>query len=144
MDMAAGPNASLWIKTNGSLWGCGSNVLGQLAQQEWETYTLPVQVYASGVEKVAAGSSHTLVLRPADDSAFSHTATIPVTVPPGQSYDFTVLFNAFEEGDYGGILTVTTSDPDNPVINFSLTGSSRIMPPEPTPEMTPVVTGPPA
>lgn len=141
VDIAASLVTSFWIKTNGSLWGCGSNTVGQLAQQEWENYILPVQIYASCVQKVAAGPLHTLVLRPAEASAFSHTATLPVTVPSGQSYDFTVLFNAFEEGDYGGILTVTTSDPDNPVINFSLTGSSRIIPPEPTPEMTPGVTG---
>jgi hypothetical protein len=46
-----------------------------------------------------------------------------------------------KKGDYGAVLSVTTSDTDDPSIDFSLTGKLRINPPTPTPEITPMVTG---
>ena len=62
--VAAGSEHSLFIKSNGSLWGMGSDYGGQLGNGVGRSdQESPQQIVASGVTAIAAGSSHSLFLK---------------------------------------------------------------------------------
>ena len=58
--LAYRPYHSLFIKSDGSLWGMGPNNYGQLGDGTTTQRTSPVQIVASGVIDVAAGRDHSL------------------------------------------------------------------------------------
>jgi alpha-tubulin suppressor-like RCC1 family protein len=58
---AAGDGFSLFLKSDGSLWGSGNSNYGQLGVNGWWNST-PV-LLASGVTGMSAGDSHTLFLK---------------------------------------------------------------------------------
>lgn len=64
-QVAAGLCHSLAIKTDGSLWAWGSNSLGQLGNGEssWNSYQLSPVKIMDDIAQVAAGGSHTLVIK---------------------------------------------------------------------------------
>ena len=51
------------MKTDGSLWAFGSNSYGQLGDGTTTTRVLPVQILASGVASVAAGTYHSVIVK---------------------------------------------------------------------------------
>jgi alpha-tubulin suppressor-like RCC1 family protein len=61
--IAAGYNASLFIKSDGSLWGMGNNGAGQLGTAA-DPYAqdVPIQIVASNVTAVAEGNTFTLFI----------------------------------------------------------------------------------
>ena len=59
---AAGDNHSLFVKTDGTLWGMGNNDSSQLGDGTTTRRSTPVQV-ATGVSQVAAGSNHSLFVK---------------------------------------------------------------------------------
>jgi len=62
--IAAGSSHSLFIKRDGSLWGTGNNVYGQLGLGTNVNHVLrPVQILASNVVSVAAAHGHTLFIK---------------------------------------------------------------------------------
>jgi alpha-tubulin suppressor-like RCC1 family protein len=63
-SIAAGGSHSLLVKTDGSLWACGSNSSGQIGDGVGASFhrTRPVWV-ADGVALAAAGSSHSLFVK---------------------------------------------------------------------------------
>ncbi|MGB7746192.1 MAG: hypothetical protein WBN75_02780 [Verrucomicrobiia bacterium] len=66
--IAAGAAYSLFLKTDGSLWGMGYNGYGQLGDGTYGTYpkdatNRPEQILTSGVMAIAAGASHSLFLK---------------------------------------------------------------------------------
>jgi alpha-tubulin suppressor-like RCC1 family protein len=60
--VAAGGAHSLFLKSDGSLWGMGYNGSGQLGITNWPV-NRPVRIVASGVTAIAAGGSHSLFLK---------------------------------------------------------------------------------
>jgi alpha-tubulin suppressor-like RCC1 family protein len=58
--IAAGSDFSLFIKSDGSLWGMGDNLSGQLGGAGGDR---PEQIVASGVTTISAGSAHSLFLK---------------------------------------------------------------------------------
>ena len=62
-SIAAGENHSLFLKTDGSLWGMGSNGNGQLGDGTTTDLTIPFQIESSGVESITAGDNHSLYLK---------------------------------------------------------------------------------
>ena len=65
VQMAAGSNHTLAIKTDGSLWGWGYNNYGQIGNGEssWVDFqTVPVKIM-DDVIQVAAGANHTLAIK---------------------------------------------------------------------------------
>ena len=66
--IAAGSDFSLFLKNDGSLWGMGSKIVGQLgdgtygASPLYATYR-PEQIVASNVTAIAAGGNHSLFLK---------------------------------------------------------------------------------
>jgi alpha-tubulin suppressor-like RCC1 family protein len=62
--IAAGLGFSLFLKQDGSLWGMGYNVSGQLGiGSNNQTNKQPVQIVASNVTAIAAGYTHTLFIK---------------------------------------------------------------------------------
>jgi alpha-tubulin suppressor-like RCC1 family protein len=61
--IAAGYGHSLFIKSDGSLWGMGNNYYGQLGDGTLNTTNKPEQIISSGVVAVTAGISHSLFLK---------------------------------------------------------------------------------
>jgi len=63
MQVSAGDGHSMFVKSDGSLWGMGDNTAGQLGLGFSLAQTnLPQQILSSNVTAVAAGSYHTLFL----------------------------------------------------------------------------------
>jgi alpha-tubulin suppressor-like RCC1 family protein len=58
--IAAGHDFSLFLKSDGSLWGMGDYLSGQLGGEGGD---IPEQIVASGVTTISAGSSHSLFLK---------------------------------------------------------------------------------
>ena len=65
----AGDDNSFAIKTDGSLWGWGRNVYGQLGESAQSQHEIPLKIM-NGVTAVAAGYDHTLALK-ADGSLWT-------------------------------------------------------------------------
>ena len=62
--IAAGEFHSLFLKSDGSLWGMGYNYYGQLGDGNYNIETaLPEQIVASNVTSIAAGENHSLFLK---------------------------------------------------------------------------------
>jgi len=61
--IAAGGAHSLFIKSDGSLWGMGANGVGELGDGTYTSTNLPEQILASNVTAIAAGQSHSLFLK---------------------------------------------------------------------------------
>jgi len=61
--VAAGGRHSLFIKSDGSLWGMGCGLYGELGMGTWDSTNKPEQVVANGVIAVAAGWNHSLFLK---------------------------------------------------------------------------------
>lgn len=64
-DIAAGPYYVLVKKSDGSLWGWGSNYFGQLgigSSGEGTNTDIPVKILPGGVRQISAGGSHVMVL----------------------------------------------------------------------------------
>ena len=63
MAIAAGTQHSLFLKSDGSLWGMGWNFNGQLGTGNFISTNLPVLMVASNVVAIAAGGYHSLFLK---------------------------------------------------------------------------------
>jgi alpha-tubulin suppressor-like RCC1 family protein len=61
--IAANEYHSFFLMSNGSLWGMGSGLYGQLGDGNFNYVTLPVQIVASNVVAIAAGTGHSLFLK---------------------------------------------------------------------------------
>ena len=62
--IAAGPNHTIALKADGTVWGCGENTHGQLGDGTTVDRVKPVQVVGlTDAVAIAAGSRHTLALR---------------------------------------------------------------------------------
>jgi alpha-tubulin suppressor-like RCC1 family protein len=66
--IAAGDSHSLFLKSDGSLWGMGDNQAGELGDGTFSTYPTfgtnqPEQIVASNVMAIAAGGMHSLFLK---------------------------------------------------------------------------------
>jgi alpha-tubulin suppressor-like RCC1 family protein len=61
--IAAGLNHSLFIKSDGSLWGMGNNISGQLGDGTDKDRHQPEQIVAANVMAVAAGKDHSLFIK---------------------------------------------------------------------------------
>jgi alpha-tubulin suppressor-like RCC1 family protein len=62
--VAAGFPHSLFLKSDGSLWGMGGNAVGELGDSTYSNYVnRPEQIVSSNVTAVAAGWCHTLLLQ---------------------------------------------------------------------------------
>ena len=61
--IAAGGYYSLFLKSDGSLWGMGYNAYGQLGDGTYNNTNLPEQIVASNVTAIVAGYEHSLFLK---------------------------------------------------------------------------------
>jgi alpha-tubulin suppressor-like RCC1 family protein len=61
--IAAGNNFSLFLKTDGSLWGMGYNAAGQLGDGTTNNVAAPEEIVASNVVAIAAGEYFSLFLK---------------------------------------------------------------------------------
>lgn len=61
--IAAGPDTSFALKSDGSLWGWGYNYWGNLGDGTRVDHSFPVQAQISNVSAVAANSLHTLIVK---------------------------------------------------------------------------------
>ena len=61
-QVAAGGNHSLFVKTDGTLWGMGANQQYQLGDGTYTSRSTPVQI-ATDVRQVAAGNLHSLFVQ---------------------------------------------------------------------------------
>jgi alpha-tubulin suppressor-like RCC1 family protein len=61
--VTAGFGHSLFIKTNGSLWGMGYNGSGELGDGTYNNTNRPEQIVANGVTAIAAGAGHSLFVK---------------------------------------------------------------------------------
>jgi alpha-tubulin suppressor-like RCC1 family protein len=61
--IAAGTYHSLFLKSDGSLWGMGMNNNGQLGDGTTSEHHTPEQIVASNVTAIVAGNSHSLFLK---------------------------------------------------------------------------------
>jgi alpha-tubulin suppressor-like RCC1 family protein len=61
--IAAGGFHSLFLKSDGSLWGMGYNDIGQLGDGTFSNTNLPEEIVASNVTAIAAGLYHSLFLK---------------------------------------------------------------------------------
>lgn len=61
--IAAGDSHSLFLKSDGSLWGMGMNGYGQLGDGTTSDTNLPEQILASSVMAIAGGNVHSLFLK---------------------------------------------------------------------------------
>jgi alpha-tubulin suppressor-like RCC1 family protein len=62
VSVSAGYTHTLFVKTDGSLWGMGENSSGQLGDGSISSRYTPVQI-ATGVASASAGSSHSLFVK---------------------------------------------------------------------------------
>ena len=60
--VAVGGNYTLFVKTDGSLWGCGANSSGELGDNTTISRDTPVKIM-DGVSHVSAYSDHSLILK---------------------------------------------------------------------------------
>ncbi len=60
--IAAGYRHSLFLKSDGSLWGMGDNAYGQLGNGAYTNTNVPVQIVAGNVTAIAAGDQHSMFL----------------------------------------------------------------------------------
>src|ERR1017187_6574024 len=60
--ITAGSYHSLFIKSDGSLWGMGDNEDGQLGDGTWDAHITPEKIVATNVTAIAAGEFHSLFL----------------------------------------------------------------------------------
>lgn len=51
------------VKTDGSLWGCGANLYGQLGDGTGLQQNTPVLIVSNGVKAVSVGGVHTMILK---------------------------------------------------------------------------------
>ena len=63
MAVAAGGGHSLFLKSDGSLWGMGYGYWGQLGDRVGYETNQPVEIIASNVTAIAAGGSHSVYLK---------------------------------------------------------------------------------
>jgi len=63
LAVAAGYQFSLFVRSDGSLWGMGANDVGQLGIGTTANTNIPVKIVSSGVTAVAAGGGHTLFIK---------------------------------------------------------------------------------
>lgn len=61
--IAAGYWHSLFIKSDGSLWGMGYNGDGELGDSTWNNTDVPEELVSSNVMAISAGSAHSLFLK---------------------------------------------------------------------------------
>src|SRR5260370_21153534 len=61
-EVAGGGGHSLFLKSDGSVWGMGANSVGQLGDGTYNDTNRPEQIVASGIIAIAAGGVHSLVL----------------------------------------------------------------------------------
>jgi alpha-tubulin suppressor-like RCC1 family protein len=61
--IAAGNAHSLFLKSDGSLWGMGFNEFGQLGDSTFNNTDLPEMIVCSNVTAIAAGGLHSLFLK---------------------------------------------------------------------------------
>ena len=52
----------IYLKEGGSVWGKGSNYLGQLGQASLSNYPDPVEIVSDGAVDVATGSNYSMIL----------------------------------------------------------------------------------
>jgi subtilisin family serine protease len=85
--------------------------------------SLPLTISNTGTEKVHVNSYSI-------SGDFSATGiAAPVDIPPGGSMPVTVTFAPTDEGTRTGVLSISSDDPDEPVVNVALTGEG-LFPPE--------------
>jgi alpha-tubulin suppressor-like RCC1 family protein len=61
--IAAGYDHSLFLKSDGSLWGMGNNAEGELGNRTFDWTNLPVQIISNNVVAVAAGNYYSLFVK---------------------------------------------------------------------------------
>ena len=62
--IAAGANYSLFLKSDGSLWGMGANFMGQLGDgTSFDQTNRPEMIVSNNVTAIAAGGAHSLFLK---------------------------------------------------------------------------------
>lgn len=61
--VATGENDTLFIKSDGSLWGMGANTYGELGDGTNSPSLYPEQIVVSGVTAIAVGNYHSLFLK---------------------------------------------------------------------------------
>jgi len=61
--ISAGSAHSLFLKSDGSLWGMGDNTFGQLGDGTYNNTNRPEQIVASNVTAIAAGAYYSLFLK---------------------------------------------------------------------------------
>jgi len=62
--VSAGANHSLFLKGDGTVWGCGANLSGQLGDGSTTNRFSPVQIPTlSGIIAISAGNAHSLFLK---------------------------------------------------------------------------------
>lgn len=62
-DIGVGQSHQMFVKTDGSLWGYGSNYYGQLGDGTNISRGTPVQIISSGVQAVSTGWSHSMIVK---------------------------------------------------------------------------------
>ena len=60
--VSGGIEFSVFLKSDGSLWGMGENTAGQLGDGTLNNTDLPEEILTSGVKAVSSGSQHNLIL----------------------------------------------------------------------------------
>jgi alpha-tubulin suppressor-like RCC1 family protein len=63
VKISAGDEHTHFVKSDGSLWGMGSNFNGCLGDGSGSGQVNPVQILASGVAQVSAGHTHTVIIK---------------------------------------------------------------------------------
>ena len=61
--MAAGSDHSLFVVSDGSLWGMGFNYYGALGLGDTTDRHVPVEILSSGVSAVSAGINHSMFIK---------------------------------------------------------------------------------
>ncbi|WP_353852917.1 hypothetical protein [Dehalobacter restrictus] len=61
-SVSAGQNHAMALKKDGSVWGWGENLVGQVGVAKEPYYTTPQQIVANGCKYVSAGYKHTVAL----------------------------------------------------------------------------------
>jgi alpha-tubulin suppressor-like RCC1 family protein len=62
-QVSAGLSHTMYVKTDGSMWGVGYNGDGQLGDGTTEDKYKPVQIVSGGVTQVSAGVGHTMYVK---------------------------------------------------------------------------------
>ena len=101
-EIDAGYEHSIFLKNDGSVWGSGSGLLGQLGETVTDTTNTPIQIIGlEGIIKMSAGGYHNLFLKN-DGSVWGcgtndsnqlgtgdpETLTYPTPLQLDESYDF--------------------------------------------------------